>query len=186
MKNLILSAALPLILLAGCGGGSRGTGGQLYEGSVFDRSSRGISGVNVTIVNTGDAAVTAADGHFSISTPRISGDVEFILEGRDFKARSAVAGVPATAIRLKVDFVVGSGAEPTVDNSLEVEKEDNGGGDSGDGGHGADSGDGNGDGGNSGDDGGHDSGGGDNSGDGGGSSGHGDGGGDGSDGHDQN
>lgn len=126
IKAALLGALPCLFLLGGCGGGSRGTGGQLYEGSVFDRSSNGIPGVSVTIVNTGDGSVTAADGHFSINTARVSGRVDFILEGPGFNVRSSVSDVPSNAIKLRINFIVGSGANPDVENDLEIEETDSG------------------------------------------------------------
>lgn len=121
LRCLIVSVAL-VAALFGCAGGSRGTGGQLFDGSVFDGTGRALIGVTVTVTGTGDSSTTGADGSYSILTDVVSGDVEFLIEGPGFTARSIAAGVPADATHVVVNFVVGTGSNPTVDIDVEVKE----------------------------------------------------------------
>ena len=127
-RNLIVGAPLAIVLLiisigilgGGCGGGTRGSGGQLFEGVVFDSESRTLAGVSITILSTGDSAISAADGSFSIETAGVTERVEFLLESQEFSAQTPARVVPANARRVFVRLVVGPGNTPSVDVDIDV------------------------------------------------------------------
>lgn len=119
LKHLLI-AIFSISLLTGCGGGSRGSGGQLYDGFVGDSDGRALSGVSVTILATGDSAVSDASGGFSIQTEPQSGAVEFLLEGPAFSGRVVSDDVPTNATRVFVQFAVGSGTNPSIGISIDI------------------------------------------------------------------
>jgi hypothetical protein len=104
----------------GCGGGTRGSGGQFFEGLVSDSNSRSLSGVTVTIFATGDSAVTDENGSFEIQTTSVSGAVEFLLESGSFSGKVATENVPQDAKRIFVSFVVGVGMSPPIRVDVDV------------------------------------------------------------------
>jgi hypothetical protein len=65
--------ALLLVFLSACGGGSSGTGLDQDEGRVrgrfIDDTGVGISGVEITLLETGEVQITADDGRFLFSAP---------------------------------------------------------------------------------------------------------------------
>jgi hypothetical protein len=71
----VVSLAAFALALAGCGGGSGGGGDSVAAGQVLgqvvlrDGSSDDLGGVVVTCEETGDAAVTDADGRFALDVP---------------------------------------------------------------------------------------------------------------------
>lgn len=129
MKSRFFAGAPVLLLMCfnlfmlfggGCGGGTRGSGGQLFDGVVSDSDFKALPGVSVTILSTGDSAITASDGTFSIETSTTSDTVEFLLESEQFSGRSATKIVPANAKRVFVRLVVGQGSSPSIDADIEV------------------------------------------------------------------
>jgi len=129
MKSRFFAGAPVLLLMCfnlfmlfggGCGGGTRGSGGQLFDGVVSDSDFRALPGVSVTILTTGDSAITASDGPFSIATSTTSDTVEFLLESEQFSGRSATKVVPGNAKRVFVRLVVGQGSSPSIDADIEV------------------------------------------------------------------
>lgn len=122
--SLVLISLVFVILFngGGCGGGTRGSGGQLFEGVVSDSSSRSLSGVSVTILLTGDSAVTDENGSFVIATADVSGGVEFLLESPQFSGKVVTQNIPADAARVFVSFIVGSGTKPTITSDIEIKE----------------------------------------------------------------
>ena len=100
------AAALGLLMLVGCGGGSSGTGGQFFDGRVLTQAAQPVAGVEVSIGNTGSAATTDAQGQFSLQTPTLSGDVEVHLSGQGLNTSAIVPGVTETAERITVTIQV--------------------------------------------------------------------------------
>lgn len=117
---LVATISLFLLWGGGCGGGTRGSGGQLFEGVVSDSNARSLSGVSVTILSTGDSSITDNNGAFTISTNDVSGGVEFLLEAQQFSGRVITQEVPQDATRVFVKFTVGSGSSPTITSDIEV------------------------------------------------------------------
>ncbi len=66
-SNLFLLLLLLIVISSGCGGGTSGTGvTSVYDAVLQDGEGNALSGVTVTVLETGDSAVTDANGHFSI------------------------------------------------------------------------------------------------------------------------
>lgn len=66
-RNLFLLLLLLMVVLSGCGGGTSGTGvTSVYDAVLQDGEGNALSGVTVTVLETGDSAVTDANGYFSI------------------------------------------------------------------------------------------------------------------------
>lgn len=112
VKNWLILAGLVIaaLLARGCssGGGSAGTGGLRVEGTVIaSGSSQPLSGLLVTVAQTGDSATTDVSGSFAVDTSSVSGTIELLLERQDLSARTVVEGVPSdasvVALRIRVD-----------------------------------------------------------------------------------
>lgn len=66
-SKLFLLLLLLIVISSGCGGGTSGTGvTSVYDAVLQDGEGNALSGVTVTVLETGDSAVTDANGHFSI------------------------------------------------------------------------------------------------------------------------
>jgi len=106
-KVTILIFILELvILLSGCGGGTSGSGLRTYYGKVSGNDGAPISGVAVTIENTGDSALTDSAGNFSISSPKISNEVLFLFNSPDFSNRFSLKTHSRRAARIYLDVLV--------------------------------------------------------------------------------
>lgn len=126
------------VLLAGCGGGTRGSGGQFYEGFVGDSGGKALPSVTVTLLASGDSATSDAQGRFVIETEGLAGTLDVMLEGEGFQATTTTAPVPADAKRVRLTLtVVSVGQRPQVTSTVEVverteAEDDSGRGDDGD------------------------------------------------------
>lgn len=123
MKVLLTAFTLILsvILCIGCGGGTRGSGGQYYEGFVGDSSGRALSDVSVTILSTGDSAVTDTSGNFTIETEDQAGTVAFLLESPSFSGQVS-REIPPDSARVFIRFAVSGGSKPDIEATVEVKE----------------------------------------------------------------
>lgn len=71
---------LSLLLLIGCGGGTSGSGIKTFEGRVQAQNGVSISGVSVTIEETGESTVTDGEGRFTLASEADGPDVAFLVE----------------------------------------------------------------------------------------------------------
>ena len=104
-----LSPSILLILLVaiGCGGGSKGTGGQGFDGTVVSRQSQPLSGVAVTLLESGDSDVTDSDGRFDIYTEPLSGAVNVDVDTGTFRGQVLIGEVSTRTknltVRIQID-----------------------------------------------------------------------------------
>lgn len=91
-------------LLSSCGGGSAGTGSQVYTGTVVNRSLEALPQAEVLLVATGATSVTNQAGEFSITTAPLAGDVQFQVTTSDKSSLVLVQGVPVAADTVRVRF----------------------------------------------------------------------------------
>lgn len=103
---LILSIVFSCIL-AGCGGGSEGTGGgTIVKALLNDSSGHPISDARVEIVATGESATTDADGMASIeSSASLSGKIALSVSGATF-AGQVELDIPASASEVTANLRV--------------------------------------------------------------------------------
>lgn len=118
MKQIRLGTALIVIAfllsLSSCaGGGSQGTGGLRYQGTLYADSSTlklrdfmPLSGITVTIGATGDSAISDEHGFYSIETDWVASEVEILFDAAGFSAKYTLSGVPENARRVTLDFSV--------------------------------------------------------------------------------
>jgi hypothetical protein len=109
-----------LLLGIGCGGGTRGSGGQLYEGFIGDESLKALPGLSVTIVQSGDSAISDQDGKFTIETATLSGQLSLLVEGNNLSTTVKTAEVPEDAIRIKLSITIPSSGASGASASIEV------------------------------------------------------------------
>ena len=121
-KIYTLFLALFVALAIGCGGGTRGSGGQLFDGFVGDVNGKALIQVNVTVTETGDSAITDENGRFTIKTEDLSGEIEFLLESNSFSGTVVSQSVPSDASKIAVTFVVGDGSRPEIKTEIEVKE----------------------------------------------------------------
>ena len=120
-KILAVVCFLVVLVSIGCGGGTRGSGGdQLYIGTIQDTSGAPLSNVSVTILPTGTSATTDSNGNFDLSTDPLSGTVDFLLESNSFVTQASSQNIPANAAKIFVKFTVGSGVKPPVSTTTEI------------------------------------------------------------------
>jgi hypothetical protein len=96
ITGLLFPFAL-LLSFGGCAGGTKGTGNSEvtgFKGQVLLDTGEPSPGANVTLLNTGVSAVSAADGTFSLES-QVSGDVTFEVKQGETVGTITIAGVPA-------------------------------------------------------------------------------------------
>jgi hypothetical protein len=115
-----LLTLVAVLVLAGCGGGTRGSGGQFYEGFVGDPAGKSLPNVTVTLLASGDSATSDTQGRFFIETQVLAGSLDLMLEGDGFEATTTTAPIPVGARRVRITLTVSLGQEPRVTSSVEV------------------------------------------------------------------
>ncbi len=118
-----------LIAPLGCsGGGSSGTGGLRIDGTVLSRQGAApLSGLTVTVSQTGDSAVTDMSGTFSIATSQVVGDAELLIESSTLSSRAQVSGIPSDASVVTVRISVDESTEDAEVEDVQVERRHHGG-----------------------------------------------------------
>jgi hypothetical protein len=106
---LVLATVGMLFTLEGCGGGSAGTGfdtqdrSLTIEGALLSSNNEPLSGVVVTVVETGSSTITDATGVFSLNIPPVTGNAELTFERGE---ESGGATVPLAKDATSVQIVV--------------------------------------------------------------------------------
>lgn len=118
LRQLII--ALLLLVGIGCGGGTRGSGGQLYEGFIGDESLKALPGLSVTIVQSGDSATSDEEGRFTIQTTSLAGKLSLLVEGSNISTTIETAEVPADATRIKLTITIPSSGSSGASATIEV------------------------------------------------------------------
>ena len=121
---LLLRTVLPVVLalISACGGGSSGTGTttRVFEGTVLTISDHPVAGAVVTVVATGDSAVTGPDGRFSIATPAGPGDADLQIQAPGVDASVVVPALSDDASTVKLNVTVDPASEAATVNKFEV------------------------------------------------------------------
>jgi len=89
--NKFLLPVFCSLIIFGCGGGSAGTGTVSLSGKLLNPQDEPVSGAIVTIVETGETAVTDANGNFSIETNTAGQEVALQVESEEVTATVSVS-----------------------------------------------------------------------------------------------
>lgn len=101
--KVYLAAILSVVIIGqGCGGGTKGTGGDQLIGKVLTPQQAPIVGVTVTELNSGESAVTENDGSFFIETELRSGPVVIGLDIGQVSTTVSLGNVTNEAVTLEV------------------------------------------------------------------------------------
>lgn len=118
-RRFLLFAAL--FVLSACAGGSSGTGGRTYDGTVTSSSTgRTLSGVTVMIAGTGEAAVTDAEGRYSIESTSEESTVTFEFNGPSIQASYTLSDISPAAEVVNADFEISEETEEVVLTHVDV------------------------------------------------------------------
>lgn len=95
---LILLAIFPLLMLPGCGGGTRGTGDydSTLSGRVLNSSGKPLTNVQVTQLETGDSVATDSSGNFNLPVVVNMDSVTLLVENNSFSVSTEVNGLDST------------------------------------------------------------------------------------------
>ena len=122
---LLLGISLVLgIALIGCGGGSSGTGGQQYQGTVLSRTSQPLPGVRITITQSGDSTVTDANGYYSVVTDTSGGSVTYTFEAPGIQIQFTLEGVSANASVVTVNFILDEQEQSADPSFIDIDEDD--------------------------------------------------------------
>lgn len=94
-----------LLCFPGCGGGTEGTGGITFAGRLLSPTDQPVSGVTVTIQETGDMATSDGQGNYSLATSRVS-QATLLFEAQALSAQVVVADIPTSAVTVTATFTV--------------------------------------------------------------------------------
>lgn len=133
MKRVVLTSLVigVILVLCGCGGGSAGTGGQFYQGNVVDRAGEALPGYTVTLLSTGDSAVSDQSGAFAIETSEdLSGKVDFLIEDGEVSVRTSISDVPLDAERVECVFEIDREGNTGSTRDVRIKKKEQGSGSS--------------------------------------------------------
>lgn len=108
---LILSVIMPLLcsLLPACGGGLAGSGDiepTTVEGRVFRVNGQLFEGATITVVETGDFAVTNSAGEFSIQAAISSSELSLAVQAGSVDKTVVIDSFAQDVTKIKVDLQV--------------------------------------------------------------------------------
>lgn len=121
-SNYILYTFSILLILWGCAGGTRGTGGLTIEGSVISTQGPAISNATITSLETGDSAVTDVNGAFVIETDPIVGTPSFLIESPTLQVTSTGGSIPEDAEIVTVQITINTSGTPAATQEVTTKK----------------------------------------------------------------
>ena len=119
IKSLSL---LFILIISGCGGGSRGTGDLQISGTIYTTSQRPVAGATIALTSAGDEATTDAQGQFLIVTDSFSGSPEFLIESGGKEVLSRGGSVTKDAAEVLVTIEVDLSDAPTAKQKVEIKR----------------------------------------------------------------
>lgn len=106
IREIINSIVLLLLILcAGCGGSTSGTGGVTVEGRVVELNNSPLASAQITILESGESTKSDSEGNFKIVTP-FSSAIKFLVEDSNISVQSIIENIPATAETVVVVITV--------------------------------------------------------------------------------
>lgn len=121
MKALFGIVLLLITFLPGCGGSTRGTGGVTVEGRVQNTSGSPQSGVEVTILQTGDSSTTDEQGSYSIQSSALEA-LDLLLERGDFAAQINIPDVDLDTTRVIAEIQIDTASNQAAVTKVDKEK----------------------------------------------------------------
>jgi hypothetical protein len=110
----LIFVTLSVVLLIGCGGGTRGTGDtRSLSGSILTVAGQPFAGATVSQAETGATATTDADGDFTISLTVINGSATLLIvrdaleTSATLDVSTAAPGDPLPPVSITIDDVAG-------------------------------------------------------------------------------
>ena len=108
--SLCLLSTVLFFLIAGgsgCSGSTRGTGGITVAGKLITPASMVLPGVMVTVLQTGDNAVTNEFGDFAIATESQSnGFIDLLFETNTLGTQTRIDGITSNTGTISATYVV--------------------------------------------------------------------------------
>ena len=106
MRNII--ACIFLLQLVSCGGGSEGTGtsNKSILGNILLEDGRPLDGADVTVIETGDSAITDSDGNFLIAAASSDSSLSLLIEKGEIHASAELTGLDSNAGTVQVQLTV--------------------------------------------------------------------------------
>jgi len=123
MKKIFLILLISVSI--GCGGGSAGTGGQRFDGEIVTRDGTPVPNATVTLTNTGDSAVSDANGKYSIDTDSLSGTVTIEVALDNSTATTQVNDIPEDASEIEVRIEFDKDREEAKPTKVEIKRRNN-------------------------------------------------------------
>lgn len=133
-KSYRLILALFFSALCGCAGGTKGTGSKEFEGRLLDFNDAALSAVDVTLLETGDTAVTDSEGRFSLRA-RLQGQASFLFESDEFSLSAKVGDIPRGVATVTLAFKVNNDRSEVELVDRQIRESNSGPGNDGDDGH---------------------------------------------------
>lgn len=110
-----------LVLQPGCGGGTAGTGGRRFQGTVMRSDGTPVTNARVEIPSTGEGASTDSAGNFSFESEITPGNVAVrIVEGAQ-EDSIIVTSIPEDATEINLDLIFESSAPEAQILSADIE-----------------------------------------------------------------
>ncbi len=137
---MILTIALmtfAVVMLVSCsGGGSSGTGGRRFEGTLRSFTNAPLSNVTVALGETGDSTVSDTNGTYVLQTDGTPNDVTYLFEGDGFSASVRINVTSQSAAVVVIDFQIdtekGTATPTKIDEREDSNESDDHGSSSGD------------------------------------------------------
>ena len=109
LPHLVLSVLAAVMLWSGplgCAGGTSGTGGRNFSGTVRTSDGAFVEGAKVTIAGTDVEAVTNANGVFAFQTELEGGDIQLRFTSANGVGVVTIDNLPSDAVGAVVEVVV--------------------------------------------------------------------------------
>lgn len=122
--RLLVAAVLLCLSGFGCGGGSVGTGvsteRRSFEGRTIDTASHPVAGAVVTLVDTGESAITGSDGRFFLASDFEGPVAQLKVRSGSIEKTFTIPNIKSQSSGVQLNFVLDQTSLDVSVSSLEV------------------------------------------------------------------
>ena len=119
LRALVLSAVF--LVLGACGGGSSGTGTtRVFEGTILTTDNSPVAGATVKAASANEETSTDENGHFSLVTPAVSGNVKLDIITPTVATSVIVPSLSSDPSTVKLDITIDPGSAAASVTKFEV------------------------------------------------------------------
>lgn len=116
----VVALLMCALIFSGCGGGTSGTGLKSYEGTVLTREELPVQNATITLIQSGDFAITDNGGHFLLQSKVFGERVDFRIESSEISALFALQDIPEDSSTITMKLTIDPSTQTAEVNQFEV------------------------------------------------------------------